>query len=165
LLSLIESAKKELLIVSFAVYQESRWLRALEQAVERDVAVTFFVETTSSGKIDFQGLSSISQRLLTGCRVLTWDTSRRPANAKGQSGTLHAKCAVSDHSTVFISSANLTPHALELNIEIGVQIAGGNLPPRIVQMFEDLFKRGDLVPMSQPEASETIWRRLGDHEN
>lgn len=38
--------------------------------------------------------------------------------------TLHAKCAVADDTLALISSANLTGHALQLNIEAGVLLRG-----------------------------------------
>lgn len=163
LLSLIESAKTELLIVSFAVYQESRWLQSIRDALERDVSVTFVVETASSGKIDFQGLSHLDQHLLDDCRILTWDASRRPVNAKGQTGALHAKCAIADRATAFISSANLTPHALTLNIEIGLLVTGDQLPERIARIFEGLETRGDLVPMQISSSAAVPWKSTSDH--
>lgn len=43
-------------------------------------------------------------------------------------GRVHAKVAVADGKAAFLTSANLTGHALEKNMEAGVVISGGNLP-------------------------------------
>jgi PLD-like domain len=44
--------------------------------------------------------------------------------------SLHAKCAVIDSNLLFLSSANLTEFAFNLNMELGVLIKGGSLPAR-----------------------------------
>ncbi|MCW2314045.1 phospholipase D-like domain-containing protein [Rhodoferax antarcticus] len=43
-------------------------------------------------------------------------------------GRVHAKVAVADGSICFITSANLTGHAMEKNMEAGVLISGGHIP-------------------------------------
>jgi len=43
-------------------------------------------------------------------------------------GKVHAKVAVVDGARAFITSANLTGHALEKNMEAGVLINGGPVP-------------------------------------
>ena len=43
-------------------------------------------------------------------------------------GKVHAKVAVADENFCFISSANLTGHAMEKNMEAGVLIRGGAMP-------------------------------------
>jgi cardiolipin synthase A/B len=43
-------------------------------------------------------------------------------------GRVHAKVAVADGHTAFLTSANLIGHALEKNMEAGVVISGGHVP-------------------------------------
>lgn len=43
-------------------------------------------------------------------------------------GRVHAKVAVADGNAAFLTSANLTGHALEKNMEAGVLISGGHIP-------------------------------------
>lgn len=147
LLQLIAGAINELVIISFAVHEEDRWIAALDAAVERGVKVTFVVETVTSGKVRKDGLSAISREILSKIRVLTWDLAKRPPDAFGKVGTLHAKCAVADRKSALISSANLTEFALTLNMEMGLTVRGGRIPVQIAALVEDLEMRGHLVPV------------------
>ena len=53
-------------------------------------------------------------------------------------GKVHAKVAVCDEALCFISSANLTGHAMEKNMEVGVLIRGGALPQTLHRHLEAL---------------------------
>jgi phosphatidylserine/phosphatidylglycerophosphate/cardiolipin synthase-like enzyme len=57
---------------------------------------------------------------------------------------LHAKCAVADARLLFVSSANLTDYALNLNMELGVLIQGGPHPATVVAQFDEFVARGVL---------------------
>jgi phosphatidylserine/phosphatidylglycerophosphate/cardiolipin synthase-like enzyme len=57
---------------------------------------------------------------------------------------LHAKCAVADARLLFVSSANLTDYALNLNMELGVLIAGGSQPQTVMAQFDELIAQGIL---------------------
>jgi phosphatidylserine/phosphatidylglycerophosphate/cardiolipin synthase-like enzyme len=46
---------------------------------------------------------------------------------------VHAKIAVTDEEFCFISGTNLTGHAMERNMEAGVLIKGGAIPPHASQ--------------------------------
>jgi len=47
-------------------------------------------------------------------------------------GRVHAKVAVADGNTCFITSANLTGYAMERNMEAGVLVSGGGHIPRLL---------------------------------
>jgi phosphatidylserine/phosphatidylglycerophosphate/cardiolipin synthase-like enzyme len=53
-------------------------------------------------------------------------------------GKVHAKVAVADENLCFISSANLTGHAMEKNMEAGVLIRGGATPRSLHRHLEAL---------------------------
>ena len=53
-------------------------------------------------------------------------------------GKVHAKVAVADENFCFISSANLTGHAMEKNMEAGVLIRGGPIPSNLHKHLEAL---------------------------
>jgi phosphatidylserine/phosphatidylglycerophosphate/cardiolipin synthase-like enzyme len=59
---------------------------------------------------------------------------------------LHAKCALADREALLVASANLTEHALELNMEIGVLICGGPLPEQAAEHIDGLIREGTLRP-------------------
>ena len=46
-------------------------------------------------------------------------------------GTVHAKAVIADRNKAFLTSANLTGHALNKNIEAGPFLTGGVIPNQI----------------------------------
>lgn len=52
--------------------------------------------------------------------------------------------AIADAHLLFVSSANLTDYALNLNMELGVLIAGGSQPQTVVAQFDALIAQGIL---------------------
>lgn len=54
-------------------------------------------------------------------------------------GRVHAKVAVADGRMCFITSANLTGHAMEKNMEAGVLISGGNIPKLLNDHLKSLI--------------------------
>ena len=145
LFELIESADRELVIVSFAAYKVSRVLEALERALDRGVTVRFVLESkqASGGRVDFDPIQAIGS-LLDRVEVYTWAGDERPTDEQGRRGALHAKCAVADGHIALISSANLTEFALALNMEMGVLIRGGRIPLTVSEHFDRLIAEGIL---------------------
>ena len=72
--------------------------------------------------------------------LFTWCTSDDDAHVK-----LHAKVIVADRRDALVTSANLTMHAMDLNMEMGVRVLG---PPAsaIADHFDRLVEQGVLVP-------------------
>ena len=58
--------------------------------------------------------------------------------------SLHAKFAVTDSERLLVSSANLTEHAFELNIELGVLLTGGKAPEEATSHIDTLVRLGIL---------------------
>ncbi len=71
--------------------------------------------------------------------LLTWRTSGDDAHLK-----LHAKVIVSDRRDALVTSANLTLHAIDLNMEIGVRVLG-EPASAIASHFDRLIAQGVLV--------------------
>lgn len=140
IVDLIGEARTELLLVSFATQAEPSVAGALSAASARGVAITMLVERQADnpayrGVVDpFPSVSS---------NRLAWPLSRRPAGA-----SMHAKVLVIDRVTALVGSANLTGHALAVNLECGVLIRGGDVPHRIHAHVTSLVERGDLVVVS-----------------
>jgi phosphatidylserine/phosphatidylglycerophosphate/cardiolipin synthase-like enzyme len=141
LLELISGAKEHLLIVSFAVYKAKPIIDAIEDAIRRGVKVVICLEDTEEGKgkLTISGLKTFSSSIFRLASVYVWPLEKRPHNVDGMYGSLHAKIAVADRGKVFISSANLTDFAMDLNIELGVMVEGGDLPANVSRCFEDLI--------------------------
>jgi phosphatidylserine/phosphatidylglycerophosphate/cardiolipin synthase-like enzyme len=60
---------------------------------------------------------------------------------------MHAKCAVADNHTAFVTSANLTGAAMSGNMELGLVVHGGDVPKRISSHFASLIASGTLHPL------------------
>jgi len=78
------------------------------------------------------------------CEVWGWPLEARERDGRGHHGVLHAKCAVADRETLHVSSANFTEHAMELNMELGLLIHGGDFPEQVARHFAGLITAGVL---------------------
>lgn len=147
----IMAAKKSLDIVVFAAYKVPLLTRAIADAVGRGVRVRLVLENRdeSAGKVTFDAAQSLSGSAGDDIEVYVWPLDRRLRNERGQYGTLHAKFVVADCQLLFVSSANLTEFAMNLNIEMGVLIRGGAEPGRAVAMLDDLIQRGTLARLDK----------------
>lgn len=72
-------------------------------------------------------------------------TDKRLCDDKGNRGALHAKCAVADRVTLLVTSANLTEAALGRNMELGLQVKGGESAQKVWSCFDSLIRDGVLV--------------------
>jgi phosphatidylserine/phosphatidylglycerophosphate/cardiolipin synthase-like enzyme len=141
LVELIDAAQKRILIVSFAVYKAKLILSALERAADRGVEITVIVESpdVSEGKIAHDTIANLGKTLNKRAKIFTWPYSKRETTPNGKYGSLHAKVAVGDENTLYISSANLTEYAMNLNMEMGLLLVGGDLPRQVNGHFEELI--------------------------
>jgi phosphatidylserine/phosphatidylglycerophosphate/cardiolipin synthase-like enzyme len=146
LLEVINAAQRQLLIVSFAVYKIPEVTQALIRAFERDVGLRICVEAPepSGQRMAYDTIKALGQDVQQRARIYIWPRDQRPTDPAGKSGSLHAKCAVADDQLLFISSANLTEYAMNLNMELGMLIRGGSLPGMVAQHFARLMESGVL---------------------
>lgn len=149
LLELIRSAKKTLFIVTFAAYKIQSLAEALNAAVNRGVRIVFLLESRdeSDGKVSFDPALALIATGRAKVEVYVWPLENRLRNTRGQHGSLHAKFVVADQDRLFISSANLTEYALNLNIELGVLIRGGDAPRLAECNIVELIQRKVLCPL------------------
>jgi len=144
LLQLIEGAHTSLHIVSFAVYRIEAITRALVRAAQRGAAISLYIETpdASEGRLAFDTLASFGPAVRQRAAIYTWPLEKRPRTSDGRHGSLHAKVAVADGRVMLVSSANLTEYAMTLNMEMGVLVAGGELPRRLAEQLTRLVEQG-----------------------
>ena len=145
----IDAAQRDLLIISFAVYDIPEIGAALRRAAQRGVAIRLLIESpqASAGKIAYDGLAAFGPAVAAHAAVYHWPLDQRPTDDQGRHGALHAKCAVADATTLLISSANLTRYALDLNMELGLLIRGGSQPAQVTRHVQDLIVSGTLMPV------------------
>jgi phosphatidylserine/phosphatidylglycerophosphate/cardiolipin synthase-like enzyme len=146
LYDLINHAQHDLLIVTFAAYDIPEVLEALKKALSRGVHVKLVLESdeTDPGRIALKSLKSLSQgngRL----EIYEWPVESRPRDESGHHGKLHVKCAVADEELALVSSANLTRYALNLNMELGLLISGGEVPNLICSHIANLVSQRALT--------------------
>ena len=135
LLQVIDAAESRLFITSFVAYNIASIMKALERAIERGVQVSMLLEASEShgGAVSIDAFAKMKSALPT-ANLFSWVD-------KGEGftgGKVHAKVAVADENFCFISSANLTGHAMERNMEAGVLIRGGATPCSLHRHLEAL---------------------------
>lgn len=138
-------ARTNLLLMSYAAYKVPAVVAAIEAACERGVVVDLVLEseTASGGKLRFdarKAFGEIAERV----RLWEWPLARRPHLEKGHA-VLHAKAALADDDTAFVTSANLTGLGLDENIELGLLVRGGPTPRRIAVYVRGLMAEGVLA--------------------
>ena len=115
-----------------------------EAVREREVEVSMVLDTGSrpDGSSNYDVLQSLWPTDLPLPNLLTWNIPDNEPHLK-----IHAKVIVCDRKEALVTSANLTQHALERNIEMGLHIHG-DACMRITQHFELLETQGILEPFS-----------------
>ncbi|MCB0132377.1 MAG: DISARM system phospholipase D-like protein DrmC [Caldilineaceae bacterium] len=149
LLETINAAQTSLLIVSFAVYLLESIADAVLAAGRRGVAVDICVEsaTRDGGANRFDPVRALGPQICRVASIYAWPLGKRSRAENGDVGALHAKCAVADRRLLFISSANLTGHAMDVNMELGVLIHGGRQPGQAADHFRSLIESGQLAEL------------------
>lgn len=147
LLDLVRGAKRELFVVSFVTYDWDSVTKALQDAVAQGVEVKVLLEASKrDGGSLARDQSEALRKLVPQAAIYHW-TSR---DENFLAGKVHAKIAVSDEATAFLTSANLTGHAMEKNFEAGVLIRGGEIPRDIARHLQGLI---DLKVITKADGS------------
>ena len=148
LLQMIQNCQQELTLVSFVVYKIPEIVEALQAALHRGVRVRLIAETpeSSRGNISFGIEATFGGGILENATVFIWPQEKRPKNASGKCASLHVKGAIADRKQLFITSANLTAHALLTNMELGTLISNRSLAGQVEKQFDDLIAAKVLIP-------------------
>lgn len=125
LLDLIGHAQSDIFLVSFVAYDVATVIDALNAANTRGIDIRILLETSTrhGGSLSIDPIATM-RRCVPSAALYVW-TDRPAPFAEGR---VHAKVAVADGNSAFLTSANLTGHALEKNMEAGVVISGGHVP-------------------------------------
>lgn len=142
LVDLIAGASIDLFLVSFVAYDVRSVVMALNEAVRRHVRVRVLLEasTSSGGSLSVDPAATMRAAVPT-AEIFTWRERAEPF----VQGRVHAKVAVVDGTRAFVTSANLTGHALEKNMEAGVLVNGGALPKTLGDHLQSLIDVGVIV--------------------
>ena len=149
---IITGAEQELLVVGYwiaghgdqeGIIQDV--VRLMATAAMRGVRVVLVLDSRekSYGKNNRDVLLELWPKTCQPPQVLTWRVAEDEHHLK-----LHAKVLIADRSDALVTSANLTMHALDRNMEMGVRIT--HKPAhQIAQHFQLLENAGILVPFSE----------------
>lgn len=133
---LITEARRDILLMSYAIHRDRQIADALRAASARGVSITLVAETHADNRsyrseaTPFAGIDMLR---------LHWPKVQRPRDA-----ALHAKIIVVDDRIALVGSANLTSSAMEHNLECGILIRGGPQPRAIRDHVTDLYASGCL---------------------
>lgn len=144
LLQVIGAAKQTLFITSFVAYDVSTIVRALNDASTRGVSISMLFESSQDdgGSISFDVIGRM-QTLVPAAKLFAW----RERVAPFADGRVHAKVAAADGRVCFITSANLTGHAMEQNMEAGVLITAGPIPMLLLEHLQALVDTRVVSPV------------------
>lgn len=143
LLQVIGAAKRILVVTSFVAYDVSTIVKALNDASERGVSISMLLESSQDhgGSISFDVIGKM-RTLVPAAKLYAWRERTTPF----ADGRVHAKVAVADGDVCFITSANLTGHAMEQNMEAGVLISGGQVPKLLHEHLQALVETKTVSP-------------------
>jgi len=135
LLQVINVAERELFITSFVAYNVQSIVNSLNDACKRGVELAMLLESSQDdgGSIEMDVIAQM-KKLIPLAKVFAW----KEKSAEFERGRVHAKVAVADRTSCFITSANLTGYAMERNMELGLLIEGGAVPGLIMDHLQAL---------------------------
>jgi phosphatidylserine/phosphatidylglycerophosphate/cardiolipin synthase-like enzyme len=137
LYEVINHAKRDIFLVSFVAYEIDTVIKAMRDAIGRNVQINFLLEPSidDGGKVS-QNSMKMMKSLFPSANIYSWSGK----SIKEQTnGAIHAKCAVADSELAFITSANLTTAAMERNIELGILIRDGRIPSELIKHLNSLI--------------------------
>ena len=139
---IIDGSRVSLLVVGFAVTVDSQLsglaaqtVDALGRAAARGVVVTAVLHRAVN-RHALLGAWRVGVQLPS---IFTWLPS------DDSKAAMHAKLLVSDRSDALVTSANLTYHGFERNLEMGIRVTG-RPAAEIHDRIHGLISTGDLVP-------------------
>jgi phosphatidylserine/phosphatidylglycerophosphate/cardiolipin synthase-like enzyme len=140
---IIEGSRSTLLVVGYSVTVDSdrsglaaKTIDTIAAAAGRGVVVTAVLHRVARNR---SALLSSWPGYAKQPSIFTW-----PAMPNDDMTKLHAKVLVADATDAFVTSANLTYHGMQANIELGVRVTG---PPAalVEEHFRDLIRTRELI--------------------
>jgi phosphatidylserine/phosphatidylglycerophosphate/cardiolipin synthase-like enzyme len=140
---IVEAAKRKLLVVGYSVTASqnsaglaAQTLASIRRAAGRGVVITALLHRDPRNR---EALLHSWPPASPGPSIFTWPESSQDAMTK-----LHAKVIVADSTDALVTSANLTYHGYEANIELGVRVSGE--PAKLVEThFRELIRAEELI--------------------
>lgn len=139
---IIDTSRQSLLVVGYNVTVDpaltglaAQSIDAIARAAERGVVVTAVLHRN----VNLQALLQAWHAGAPPPSIFTWPL------ADDEKASVHAKLLISDRSDALITSANLTYHGFERNLEMGLRVTG-RAATEIHDRFHELIASGELKP-------------------
>lgn len=157
---LFRSAKKSVVVVGYSVYQGQKVFAELANRMSDHplLVATMYLNLPPIKGVEEESI--IAHRFARDFRTKHWpDGCRLPrvyfdprsvAVDRSKRASLHAKCVIVDEKELFISSANFTERAQDMNVEVGVRFASETLARQLANHFQALVNLGALKQLSFP---------------
>jgi phosphatidylserine/phosphatidylglycerophosphate/cardiolipin synthase-like enzyme len=150
-IEVIRSARRSVLVVSFAAYGVAEVVAELAAAADRGVRTDLVLESSVDGGGALRGRGDASAAfaaLRDRATFWHWPAGRRSAD--GARAALHAKLVAADSQAALVGSANLTDRAMSDNLEVGILLRDPDVVRRLVSHFTALMdtRTGPLEPLS-----------------
>lgn len=154
-IQVVEHAKHELMLATFALYQGDRILEPIHQAMLRNpgLRVTLILNVPRAYG-DRTLTDEILEQHRQEFRAKSWPWELLPEvyyypeslhmDAKSRA-SMHAKFVIADEERCFITSANFTEAAQKKNIEVGIELTGSHEPKALSSYFKRLIADGNLL--------------------
>lgn len=132
---LVDRARRSILLIGYAIYDEAGVVGALERAATRNVAIDLLLER------------NVDNPRYAGPRYPPFGTlpARRwcwPIEQREHGAALHAKVIVIDRHLVMVGSANITKNAMTKNLECGLLIDQPRVATEIHHHLDSLVAAG-----------------------
>lgn len=148
-IDVIRRAQASLWIMTYVAYPDDKINRELENALSRSVEINIVTERPDDNpRLSSNGFNRFTDLLKEEIRFWAWPLQKRQNEGSAGMVSMHAKCAVADRKSLFLSSANLTAAAYERNLELGMILEGGHQPGRLVERLESMVKSKELIQFS-----------------
>lgn len=156
--ALITEARKEVIIVGYAVHQGRRLFAPLAERMRMlpDLRVVLYLNVARIWG-DKTRADQLAAKFFAEFFEKHWPWAERPdlrydpralSMETAQRASLHAKCVIIDRTAAFITSANLTEAAQQRNIEVGLLVRNTALVDRLAAYFDELFSLGVLQSLA-----------------
>jgi phosphatidylserine/phosphatidylglycerophosphate/cardiolipin synthase-like enzyme len=135
IIELLSEAKKSILLTGYSISDHfEEMLKLINNKSKQGVVVELFVNKYENIRSLLSDIKHTNRRFF---KVYEYS-----GNEDDKMASLHAKTIVIDNMKMLISSANLSFHGLEGNIEIGTLVISKEKAELIQEIFSDLKRRG-----------------------
>jgi phosphatidylserine/phosphatidylglycerophosphate/cardiolipin synthase-like enzyme len=145
----VEHAKRELMLATFALYQGYRIHQAMTRNPSLQVTLILNVprkygDRTQTDDLLESARQDFSKNWPWPCMPAVWYFPESVCLNAVDRASMHAKFVIADEERCFITSANFTEAAQKKNIEVGVELNHSHEPKVLSRYFKQLMTEGRL---------------------